>query len=65
MNLFLILIHNEIFRASAAGFLVALGIDLHAYSEAAEGVKFNWKKAAARWFAGAITGSGVTGWMGN
>lgn len=63
MALFLALIHSTAFKLSFAGFLTAAGVDLHTYSEAPEGAPFNWKKALARWIGGAITGSGIGGWL--
>ena len=41
----------------ASGFISALGVDLHSYSQSSEGSPFNWKKAAARWISGGIGGA--------
>lgn len=47
-----------------SGFLGALVVDLHAYSGSPDGATFGWKKAAARWVAGAIVGAGFAGGAG-
>ena len=49
------LLHSPVVQAGIGGFLAALVVDLHAYSEAPEGASFNWMKAGARWVSGAIT----------
>ena len=63
MNTFLAIIHSTAFKLSFAGFVTAAGVDLHAYADAPDGTVFNWKKAIARWIGGAITGSGIGGWL--
>lgn len=50
------MLHNTIVIGAIGGFLGALAADLHAYSGSADEANFNWKKAAARWLYGAITG---------
>lgn len=42
---------------AAIGFVTAMGVDLHAYSDSPDGTKFNWSKAVARWICGAIGGA--------
>lgn len=46
---------NPILKGAITGFVIAAGVDLHAYAQGTG--PFDFKKAIARWIAGAITGA--------
>lgn len=45
---------KRIVVGAIGGFIAAVVVDLHAWGG---GDPFNWKKAIARWIAGAVTGA--------
>lgn len=47
---------NPVLVYGLVGLGIAAAADFRAYSKAPEGQSFNWRKAFARWAAGAITG---------
>ena len=46
------------------GLAGAVVTDLHAYSAAPDGAPFAWRKAVARWIAGALTGAMTAAGLG-
>ena len=48
--------YKKLIISVLTGLITAIGVDLHAYSDAPKGTPFDFQKAIPRWIFGALAG---------